>query len=236
MDKEWYLLEDTEWLLKIPRPNTGEHWAEKIAAEVGKVIGVNTADVELARSGNQLATICHSFLPNLADTPDPDRPLLEVRHGRDLLGSVIDSYDFKGALMKVGRPDRRPATQAPLALAVAFLTCALAMMTPVTALGQGPSVQEDSPETLTELIQRLSTEGMDELRYLTTNYSPRRSYTEEELAAGDYIKVRLNDLAGYTVTVQLFRKMGDESEVSTLSLPAPPASNKAATSTSKPPG
>ena len=106
---------------------------------------------------------------------------------------------------------------------IALVALASASFEPVrTARAQ---TQEDSSETLTQLMQRLSSEGMDELRYLTTNYSPRRSYTEEELAAGDYIEGRLNDLAGYMVTVQPFRKMGDESEVSTLSLLGPPARN-----------
>ncbi len=49
------------WLLKFPRPNTGEHWAEKIAAEVGSLIGVNCARVELAEVGGELVTVCESF-------------------------------------------------------------------------------------------------------------------------------------------------------------------------------
>ena len=34
--KFWYLRQEEEglWLFKYPRRNTGEHWAEKIAAEV----------------------------------------------------------------------------------------------------------------------------------------------------------------------------------------------------------
>ena len=52
------------WLLKFPRPNTGEHWAEKIAAEVGKLIGVECAPVELANCDGDLVTICESFDPD----------------------------------------------------------------------------------------------------------------------------------------------------------------------------
>ena len=33
-DKFWYLQDAGYWLFKHPRCNTGEHWAEKIAAEV----------------------------------------------------------------------------------------------------------------------------------------------------------------------------------------------------------
>ena len=62
--KFWVTLGDdrTEWLLKFPRPDTGEHWAEKVAGEVGRLFGINTARVELARAGGELATVCQSFL------------------------------------------------------------------------------------------------------------------------------------------------------------------------------
>ena len=53
------------WLLKFPRPNTGEHWAEKIAAEVGALIGVDCARVELADCGGELVTVCESFDPEI---------------------------------------------------------------------------------------------------------------------------------------------------------------------------
>ena len=102
--------EDDPWLLKVPRPNTGEHWAEKIAAELGRLIGVNCAQVELARctehsafglrlrqGGKErqheqprlLATICKSFLPAEYTT---DR---EYRffHGWEVLEHVVDGYD-----------------------------------------------------------------------------------------------------------------------------------------------
>ena len=76
--------EAERWLLKFPRPNTGEHWAEKVASEIGRLIGVECAQVELARyygpavaghedfgdgddrdflHGEKQATICKSFLP-----------------------------------------------------------------------------------------------------------------------------------------------------------------------------
>ena len=49
--KFWYLQPgDTEsyWLFKYPRPNRGEHWAEKIAAEVAGLLEIPCARVELA--------------------------------------------------------------------------------------------------------------------------------------------------------------------------------------------
>ncbi len=57
--KFWVTLGDdrTEWLLKFPRPDTGEHWAEKVAGEVGRLFGINTA-----RAGGELATVCRKFV------------------------------------------------------------------------------------------------------------------------------------------------------------------------------
>ncbi len=35
-EKFWYRAKDgeTEWLFKFPQPNAGQHWAEKMAAEL----------------------------------------------------------------------------------------------------------------------------------------------------------------------------------------------------------
>lgn len=112
--KAWVRIppEDDRWLLKIPRTGTGEHWAEKIAAELGRLIDVDCAQVELARYSEQaafglqldqqinerrpqqtaptlLATICRSFLP---DEHSTDR---EYRffHGWEVLQHLVDGYD-----------------------------------------------------------------------------------------------------------------------------------------------
>lgn len=55
------------WLLKFPRlrQGQGEHWAEKIAAEIGHLVGIDCARVDLARSGDDLATICEGFDPTI---------------------------------------------------------------------------------------------------------------------------------------------------------------------------
>lgn len=37
-----------EWLFKYPRPNSGEHWAEKIAAETDRLLDIDHAPIELA--------------------------------------------------------------------------------------------------------------------------------------------------------------------------------------------
>ena len=59
--------ESALWLLKFPRHRRGqgEHWAEKIAAEVGHLVGIDCARVDLARSGGELATICEGFDPTI---------------------------------------------------------------------------------------------------------------------------------------------------------------------------
>ena len=111
--KAWVRIppEHEPWLLKIPRPNTGEHWAEKIAAEIGTLIGVECAQVELARCSEQLplghprqddqerpprqtpsgllATICRSFLPD-AQTTTAEHHFF---HGWEVLQHVVDGYD-----------------------------------------------------------------------------------------------------------------------------------------------
>lgn len=48
-DKFWFRGDDgPEWLFKFPQPNTGQHWSEKIAAEVADQLDILHARVELA--------------------------------------------------------------------------------------------------------------------------------------------------------------------------------------------
>ena len=91
------------WLLKFPRPNTGEHWAEKIAAEVGNLVGVDCARVELADCGGELVTVCESFDPGNRDELDEnfhepwDLPGKETFFlaGCDVLAWNDDRYDVE---------------------------------------------------------------------------------------------------------------------------------------------
>ncbi|MCY4662203.1 MAG: hypothetical protein OXF93_20730 [Acidobacteria bacterium] len=110
--KAWVRIppENDPWLLKIPRPNTGEHWAEKIAAEIGGLIGVDCAQVELARcpratfarlrQENQdtppgqtraslLATVSRAFLPDARTTTAE----YAFFHGWEVLQQAVDGYD-----------------------------------------------------------------------------------------------------------------------------------------------
>ena len=112
------------WLLKFPRPGTGEHWAEKVAAEIGRLIGVNCANVELARyvgpmpalgrpaaqgdddsqeSSVRLATICESFLPlGLGPDDSTEQENIFFFHGSELLRIVDEGYDTN---LKFGQRD-----------------------------------------------------------------------------------------------------------------------------------
>ena len=51
-------------LYKKSRPNTGEDWAEKIAAELCKLLGLPHAQYELATWRSQRGTVSPSFLPD----------------------------------------------------------------------------------------------------------------------------------------------------------------------------
>ena len=103
------------WLLKFPRPGTGEHWAEKVAAEIGHLVGVNCANVELARfvgpmtalgqaaaqgeesaqeGSGRLATICESFIPlGLGPVDLTEHENHFLFHGSGFLRMVVDDYE-----------------------------------------------------------------------------------------------------------------------------------------------
>ena len=81
------------WLLKIPRDGTGEHWAEKIAFEIGRLLGVNVARVELARYGGRQATVCESFIPSESGDGGSEAAASEWLHGWEVLKSAMPDYD-----------------------------------------------------------------------------------------------------------------------------------------------
>lgn len=91
-DKHWVRLPDDSqpWLFKFARESageiTGEHWAEKIVAEVAEALGVAHARVELARLSGQWGSISRRF-DALA------RPDSELVHGNDLLSGFVTGYD-----------------------------------------------------------------------------------------------------------------------------------------------
>ena len=84
---------ETAWLFKFPRENTGEHWAEKVAAEVAGLLDIPCARVELAAfqgvrgsatvsfiSGNQQLFHGNQILARHVGDYDPDRKFGQSRH------------------------------------------------------------------------------------------------------------------------------------------------------------
>jgi hypothetical protein len=83
--KFWFRRDRERWLFKEPRGNTGEHWAEKVAAEIGHLLGVPCARVELAEFHGKRGSASLSF----ADRSE-GKILL---HGNELLAAVITGYE-----------------------------------------------------------------------------------------------------------------------------------------------
>ena len=84
--KFWFRSDDADgrdWLFKYPRPGTGEHWAEKIAAEVASALRIRHATVKLAEFQGQRGSATESFA----------RGGRELHHGNDLLEGSVYGYD-----------------------------------------------------------------------------------------------------------------------------------------------
>ena len=82
--KFWFRREDgVRCLFKFPRHDFGEHWAEKVAAEVAGLIGVQCAEVQLARFGDVLGTQSSAFA---------EQEWLRV-HGNEVMVEGIPGYD-----------------------------------------------------------------------------------------------------------------------------------------------
>ncbi len=71
------------WLFKYPRAKTGEHWAEKIAAEVAKFLDIECAKVELALFAEEQGSVTKAFT-GLGQ---------ELVHGNQMLAVVVYGYD-----------------------------------------------------------------------------------------------------------------------------------------------
>jgi hypothetical protein len=76
---------DRRWLFKYARSATGEHWAERIGAEVANLLGVPHAIVELCKFGDSYGTASPSFV----------RPGIDLIHGNEILGGRVIGYDRK---------------------------------------------------------------------------------------------------------------------------------------------
>lgn len=91
-DKAWFLLPDTNerWLFKYARVNegvsTGEHWAEKIAAEIADLLGIPHCLVEFAEFDRRVGSLSRRF-------PELSQPAIELIHGNDLLPGFVLGYE-----------------------------------------------------------------------------------------------------------------------------------------------
>jgi hypothetical protein len=83
-EKFWYREADEKprWLFKYPEPNTGQHWAEKIAAEIAGRMGILHAKVELAVFGENRGSATQSFV----------RDSRELWHGNQILAGTVFGY------------------------------------------------------------------------------------------------------------------------------------------------
>jgi len=84
--KFWYSSPTAgKWLFKFPRGSSGEHWAEKAAAEVATVLGIDHAIVELATFEGRRGSTTKSFA-----SVDAGQILI---HGNQLLELEVQGYD-----------------------------------------------------------------------------------------------------------------------------------------------
>ena len=77
--KFWYQQpgeDNSAWLFKYPRENTGEHWAEKIVAELAGILGIPCARVELAVYEGNRGAAAVNIVPNDYDLV-PGNEILE---------------------------------------------------------------------------------------------------------------------------------------------------------------
>lgn len=83
--KFWVSLPDGRWLFKVARPNTGEDWAEKVAAELASHVGIEAAQVELATYLDLRGCVSRNFI-----TLETGEALI---HGNELLATGVYGYD-----------------------------------------------------------------------------------------------------------------------------------------------
>lgn len=85
--KFWFRFQGDEddWLFKYGRANTGEHWAEKVAAEVARLIQLPAARVELADFQGKRGTASLNFVRRAAGE--------DLVHGDEVLAGHVIGYE-----------------------------------------------------------------------------------------------------------------------------------------------
>ncbi|WP_309387868.1 HipA domain-containing protein [Cerasicoccus frondis] len=85
--KFWFRdMDNIRWLFKYARENTGEHWAEKVAEQIGSLLDIPVAEIELATCSDRRGTMSRSFA-------DPSRGAVLI-HGNELMAGVLEAYDL----------------------------------------------------------------------------------------------------------------------------------------------
>lgn len=84
-EKFWFRGKDyeTDWLFKFPEDNTGQHWAEKIAAEIAAALEISHAQVEFALFQGRLGSAAKSFASGG----------WELFHGNQILAGKVLGYE-----------------------------------------------------------------------------------------------------------------------------------------------
>lgn len=120
--KFWFRHEGRRWLFKEVRPNTGEHWAEKVGAELAVLLEVPAAKVELAQCLGKRGSASESFIR--------DRRREVLVHGNELLAGAVTGYDMtkrfrqsEHTLANIIRVVEKLFDEGPLRLAAAERLC-----------------------------------------------------------------------------------------------------------------
>ncbi len=83
--KFWVLMQGQRWLFKEARPNTGEDWAEKAAAEIAQALAIRAAKVELAEYNGKVGCISCNFIDVEAGEA--------LVHGNEIMAWEVTGYD-----------------------------------------------------------------------------------------------------------------------------------------------
>ena len=82
-------IQTSRWFLfKYSRPQTGEHWSEKVACEVAKLLGLPHATVELAIHDGEAGVLVQDL--------QSDRAVTSMLHGNELLLEFDPTYPALG--------------------------------------------------------------------------------------------------------------------------------------------
>ena len=91
--KFWYrhpASHQSDWMFKYPRQNTGEHWAEKIVAEVASALKIPHARVELAETNEDSSSVA---LERGSTTKSFSQVGIGLIHGNQIMTLVMPSYE-----------------------------------------------------------------------------------------------------------------------------------------------